>query len=159
MTRWRGITAMIGLCAGLAASAAWADGSPFVGRWHWNATQSTTTPGEPVPKDVTAEITNADNSRVTWVVHITDLQGQPHQESFDAAPDGAFHQVQGSGDGTTASFTLASNALQAVFKGPAGETDQLACTVSADSKQMTCQGVLNDGKGHSDNYRDVYDRM
>ena len=52
MNRLRGIKVVMGLCAVLAASSAWADSSPFVGRWHLNRAQSTLPPGEPVPKDL-----------------------------------------------------------------------------------------------------------
>jgi hypothetical protein len=48
MRRLRVIKVVIGLCAGLAAGPAWADSSPFVGRWHWTSAQSI----EPVPNDL-----------------------------------------------------------------------------------------------------------
>ncbi len=60
MNRLRSITMVMGLCAVLAASAAWAGSSPFVGRWHWNRAQSTPPPGEPVPKDLICEISRAE---------------------------------------------------------------------------------------------------
>ena len=49
MNRLRGTAVIVGLCVALTASSAWAESSPFVGRWHWNRAQSTLPPGEPPP--------------------------------------------------------------------------------------------------------------
>src|SRR5437667_10766515 len=76
MTRSRGTTVIMGFCVALAASAAWAESSPFVGRWHWNRAQSTLPPGEPSPNDVGSEFSHADGNSVTWSVTIVTLDGQ-----------------------------------------------------------------------------------
>ena len=155
MIRIRGATVIMGLCVALAAGAAWAESSPFVGRWHWNKAQSTLPPGEPSPNDLVSEISRADSS-VTWSVTIVTPDDQPHVVTFDAAANGESHRV---GSDRTASVRLVANALQVTFKGPAGRSDAQTCTVSADHWKMTCKGVLTDGAGHRAIYVDVYDRM
>lgn len=156
MTRLRGITVVMGLCAALAVSSAWADSSPFVGRWHWNRAQSTLPPGEPVPNDLTSEISRADSSHVKWSVTILTPDGRPHVVTFDAAANGEFYPLSSD---TTASARLTGDTFQATFKGPSGRSDAQTCTVSADRKQMTCRGVLTNGTGQTVSYVDVYDRM
>jgi hypothetical protein len=156
MNRLRGITMVMGLCAVLAASSAWADSSPFVGRWQLNRVQSTLPPGEPVPKDLICDIARADNSHVKWSVTVLTPEGRPHVETFDTVANGEFYPVSSE---TTASFRLTGDTLQATFKGPAGQSDAQTCTVSADQKQMICRGVLTEGDGRTVNYVDVYDRM
>lgn len=146
-----------GVCAALAASPAWADNSPFVGKWRWNQAQSQMPPDEPVPSEVTAEISRADNMHLKWLLTVVvPDQPEPSVESFDAPANGEYYPVSSD---TTAAFRLIGDTLQANFTGPAGETDALSCTVSADRRKMTCQGVLNDNSGHSVTYVDVYDRM
>ena len=66
--RLRGTAVIVGLCAALTASSAWAESSPFVGRWHWNREQSTLPPGEPAPADLTNEISRAGSDHLTWSV-------------------------------------------------------------------------------------------
>jgi hypothetical protein len=139
----------VGLCAALTVSSAWAESSPFVGRWHWNPAQSTLPPGEPAPNDLTNEISRADGTYVT-------PDGQPHVVTFDAAASEEFVPISSD---TTASARLTGDTLQATFKGPTGQSDAQTCTVSADQQQMTCRGVLTDGNGQTVNYVDVYDRM
>jgi hypothetical protein len=156
MTGLRVTTLGMGLCVALAASTAWADSSPFVGRWHWNRAQSTMPPGEPVPSDVTAEISRADTAHLKWSLTVVDSQNQQNVETFDAPANGEFYPINSD---TTAAFRLAGSTLQGTFKGPAGEMDDLTCTVGSDQKTMTCKGVLSDGQGHTTNYADVYDRM
>ena len=156
MNRLRGITMVMGLCAVLAASAAWAGSSPFVGRWHWSRAQSTPPPGEPVPKDLICDIERADSSHVQWSLTILTTEGRPHVETFDAAANGEPYPISSD---TTASFGLTDDTLQATFKGPTGQSDAQTCTLSADHKQMTCRGVLTEGDGRTVNYVDVYDRM
>jgi len=146
---------MAGSQATNAAGAAWAESSPFVGRWHWNRAQSTLPPGEPSPSDLVSEISRADGS-VTWSVTIVTPDGQPHVVTFDAAANGESHRVSSD---TTASVRLTATALQTTFRGPAGRSDAQTCTVSADQLKMTCKGVLTDGAGHTASYVDVYDRM
>jgi hypothetical protein len=139
----------------LAAGAAWAESSPFVGRWHWNRAQSTLPPGEPSPNDLVSEISRADGS-VTWSVTIVTPDDQPHVVTFDAAANGELHRVSSD---TTASVRLSADALQVMFQGPAGRSDAQMCTVSADHRTMTCKGVLTDGADHTASYVDAYDRM
>jgi hypothetical protein len=152
----RSTTFVMGLCVAMAAGPAYAQDSPFVGRWHWNPAKSTLPPGEPTPKDVVSEISKADAGAVSWSVTIVTPDDQQHVVTFEAEPSGAVKQISSD---TTASALLADEALQATFNGPAGQSDTQTCTVSADGKQMTCKGVVTDGKGHSANYVDVYDRM
>jgi hypothetical protein len=154
---------VMGLCVALAASSAWADSSPFVGRWHWNRAQSTMPPGDlvlppgkPVPNDVTVEISRADSTHLKWSLTAFASQGPPNTETFDTPANGEFYPISSD---TTAAFRLTGSTLQASFKGPTGQTDDLTCTLAADQKKMTCTGVLSDGKGHATNYVDVYDKM
>jgi len=156
MNRLRGIKVVMGLCAVLAASSAWADSSPFVGRWQLNRVQSTLPPGEPVPKDLICEVSRADNSHVQWSVTVLTSEGRQHVETFHTVANGEFYPVSSE---TTASFRLTGDTLQATFKGPTGQSDTQTCTLSADHKQMTCRGVLTEGDGRTVNYVDVYDRM
>src|SRR5438552_16045181 len=92
MNRIRGTTVITGLCVALAAGAAWAESSPFVGRWHWNRAQSTLPPGEPSPNDLVSEISRADGS-VAWSVTIVTTDDQLHVVPFDAAAIGEPHPV------------------------------------------------------------------
>jgi hypothetical protein len=156
MNRLRGTTVIVGLCAALTVSSAWAESSPFVGRWHWNRTQSTLPPGEPAPNDLTSDISRADGNFVTWSVTIVTPDGQLHVVAFDAAANGESYRVSRD---TTASARLTGDTLQATFNGPTGRSDTQTCIVSADHQQMTCRGVLTDGHGRTVNYVDLYDRM
>ena len=156
MNRFLGTTVIVGFCAALAVSSAWAEGSPFVGRWHLNLSQSTVPPGGLAPNDLTSEISRADGNYVTWSVTIITPDGQPHVVRFDAAANGEFIRVSSN---TTASARLTGDTLRATFKGPTGQSDAQTCTVSADQHQMTCRGVLSDGGGKTVSYVDVYDRM
>jgi hypothetical protein len=151
LSRW-----VIGLCLVLAAGSALADSNSFVGRWHWNRTQSTPPPGEPAPTDVVAEISRADSTHVRWSLTVLAAQGQTSVETFDAVANGEFYPVNSD---TTAAFSLNGSLLRATFKGPSGQTDTLTCTLSADQRKMTCRGALSDGDGRTTNYVDVYDRM
>jgi hypothetical protein len=152
----RSVMLVMGLCAALAAGAACAEDSPFVGRWQWNRAQSTLPPGEPAPKDVVSEISRADGQSVSWSVTIVTPDDQRHVVAFEAEPGGAARPISSD---TTAAARMVDETLQATFNGPAGQTDTQTCTVSANRQQMTCQGVLSDGQGHSMNYVDVYDRI
>ena len=144
----------MGLSFALVAGTAWADDNPFIGKWHWNPGQSTLPPGATTPKDVVSEISQAAGGPVTWSVTIVTPDDQRHVMTFKA---GAAPERVASD--TTASAHLSGDTLQATFNGDAGQSDALTCTVSANRNQMTCQGVLSDGRGHSVNYVDVYDRM
>ena len=156
MNRLRGTTVIVGLCAALTVSSAWAESSPFFGRWHWNRTQSTLPPGEPAPNDLTSDISRADGNYVTWSVTLVTPDGQSHVVAFDTAANGESHRISSD---TTASARLTGDTLQATFKGPTGRSDAQTCTVSADHRQMTCRGVLTDGHGRTVNYVDLYDKM
>jgi hypothetical protein len=148
--------AVLGLCIVLAVSSAWADSSSLIGRWHWNRAQSTMPTGEPVPNDLTVEISRVDSTHVKWSLTVLAEQGRKNVEAFDTPANGEFYPVSSD---TTAAFRLGESSLAATFKGPAGETDTLTCAVAADRKKMTCRGVLIDGEGRATNYIDVYDRM
>ena len=147
---------VVGICIALAAGSAWADSSSLLGRWHWNRAQSTMPPGEPVPNDLTVEISRVDSTHVKWSLTVLAAQGRKNVEAFDTPANGEFYPVSSD---TTAAFRLGEGSLQATFKGPSGGTDTLTCTVAADRKKMTCKGMLIDGEGRATNYVDVYDRM
>jgi len=148
---------MLAACG--AAGAAYAGSGPFVGEWHWNQAQSQTAPGETPPKAIVLSIASADVAHVQWTVTITDPSGQQHVESLSATGDGKAVQIAGSPPGTMQAFTVTPNSLQNVFTGPDGSSDRATCTVSPDRMKMTCRGVESDGKGHSANYVDVFDRQ
>jgi hypothetical protein len=156
MNRLRGATMVLGLCAALTASSAWAESNPFVGRWRWNPAQSTLPPGEPMPNDLTSEISRADSERLTLSVTIVTPDGRPDLVTFDAPADGQSYPV---GNDTTASAHVTGDTLQATFTEPDGESDAQSCTVTPDAKQMTCRGVVTDPDGRTMTYVDVYDRM
>ena len=147
---------VVGLTIALVASSAWADSSSFVGRWHWNRAQSTPPPGEPVPKDLTLEISRVDSTHVKWSLTVLAAQNQTSVETFDTVANGEFYPISSD---TTAAFTLTGNTLQATFKGPTGQTDSLTCTLAANQRKMTCKGVLSGGDGRTATYVDVYERM
>jgi len=146
----------IGVCAvaGLPAVAR-AESNPFVGRWHWDRAASKLPPGEPVPDNMVTAFTRVDPLHVRWHVTVTDAQGQTSVERFDTPANGEFYPISSD---TTASFRVNGSTLQATFKGAAGQTDSLACTVSADRQKMTCNGTITGSGGKSSNYVDVYDR-
>jgi hypothetical protein len=79
-----------------------------------------------------------------------------YADTFDVPADGEFYPLSSD---TTAAVRLTGDALRATFKGPTGQSDAVACTVSANAKVMTCRGVLNDGNGRTATYVDVYDRI
>ncbi|HEX9462826.1 MAG TPA: hypothetical protein VGB82_09520 [Alphaproteobacteria bacterium] len=160
MTSVRCLSGVMALCVGLSAGAAWADNdpaaNPFVGRWHWNRAQSTLAAGEPIPDDMTAEISDADGLHLKWSLAVLPPPASPAIESFNAPANGDFYPVSSD---TTAAFRLTRSSLRATFKSPNGETDAMTCTVAADQKTMRCRGVLSDEAGNSASYVDVYDRM
>ena len=90
-----------------------------------------------------------------WSVTIVTPEDGHHVETFDVAPDGEFHPISSD---TRAAFRLTGDALQATFKGPTGQSDAVSCTLSADQRVMTCNGMLNDGNGRTASYVDVYER-
>ena len=151
--------AAVGLCTVMTSQAALADTNPFLGHWHWNKAQSALAPDEPAPKDVVADVSRADSGDIKWTATMTDHKDQSRTESFSAAPDGTFHEVEGAGKDTMAAFTLNNGQLQSTFKNLTGGTDTQTCSVSADHNVMTCKGIWSDGKGDTAPYTDVYDRF
>ncbi len=141
-----------------AACGAHADPAAFVGKWHWNKSESSTIPGEPPAQDILLNITELSNARLKWTLDAVDPQGQKHEESFDGKADGTPTRVTGAGDQTTAAFTLAGDQLKAVFRSPDGGSDSWSCMVTAGGNKMSCKGTESDGKGHNADYTDVYDR-
>lgn len=157
MKRFRDIALIVGLCAGAATNAAWAKSAEFVGRWHWDRTLSTVPSGEPVPDDVTIDISRADRIHLSWSLTVlTSRDSGTHVEKFDAPADGEFHPINSD---TTASFRLIGGTLQATFKGPTGQLDAMTCTLSTDNKMMTCSGATSGDAGKTTHYVDVYDKM
>jgi hypothetical protein len=146
---------LLAVSVGVAAAAGQ---SPFVGTWHWNRTASKSPPGEPLPRDVVLDITNADARQVDWRLTIVDPDGERGVQSFKGSGGGKPVAVQGRDDGSTGAFTVTATTLVSLYTYPKGATDRASCTLSADGKRMTCQGVENDGKGHTARYTDVYDR-
>src|SRR5207244_4608762 len=128
MTRSRGTTVIMGRGVALAAGAAWAESSPFVGRWHWSQAQSTLPPGEPSPTDVVSEISRADGSSVTWSVTIVTPDGQPHVVTLEAGADGESHRISSD---TTPPVPLRGSGLPATFTGPAGRSAGQTRSVAA----------------------------
>ena len=148
----------IGLCGltGLTDTrSAWADSSPFLGTWHWNAAQSKLLPGEPVPGDMTANFARADSQHVRLSIVITDKQGRPTTQTFDAPANGEFYPISAD---TTVSFKLDDTTLQTVFKSSQGQSDTLTCALSADRQKMSCNGVMLGKDGKAQTYVDIYDR-
>jgi hypothetical protein len=148
-----------GLCGALmlvAAGAAWADdANPFIGRWHWDQAQSKLPPGEPAPADMILDFSRVDSLHVRWSVTTTDAQQRKSTETYDTPANGEFYPIDSA---TTAAFRLSGTALQATFKGPAGETDTMNCALSSDQRKMTCRGTLTSTDGKTATYLDVYDR-
>lgn len=160
MIRTRSITAAAVALAGFSlAQAARADGSAYVGNWHWNRAASTPAEGEPVPNDVVLSIARADPARMEWTVTVVDDKGERHVESFRGAANGKPFPLEGSPDGTTVAVTLNGDQLETVYTVREGGSDRENCAVSGDRKKMTCRGTESDGQGHTANYVDVYDRQ
>lgn len=149
------IAALLGLSFSVMAATAWAEASPFVGRWHWDRAQSKLPPGEPVPADMVAEFTRVDSAHVRWSLIVTDRLGRKSVENFDTPANGEFYPVSSD---VTAAFTLNGQTLRGIFKGPSGETDDMTCGLSPDHQKMTCNGQINQGEGKPESYTDVYDR-
>ena len=129
--------------------------STFVGKWHLNAMMSKAPPGETPPADLMTDISRADALHVRWAVTSVDAKGQKDTESFDAPANGEFYPVSGD---TTAAFTLTSTSLQGTFKDSTGQTDSLTCTLSGDTRRMTCNGKMSQPNGSMVPYVDVFDR-
>jgi hypothetical protein len=140
-----------------AASAADDTAGVFVGEWHWNKAESSVVPGEPLPREVVLRIASATPARIQWTLTRTDADGRQHTESFLGSGGGQPGPITGAPD-TTGAFTLKATVLEASYQSKDGSTDRTSCTLSSDRRKMTCNGTESDGKGHSMNYVDVYDR-
>ena len=156
MARYRLIPAAI--IAAVASMAMAADNGGFIGRWHWNKALSTAAPGEPLPKDVVLTITSATPAKVEWSLTRVDGDGSQHVESFSGTGKGQPAAITG-GDGSMAAFTVTEHAMGSSYTNPDGSSERALCSLSADGKTMTCHGTESDGKGHSLDYTDVYERM
>ncbi len=158
MRRRRGMSVGIGLCGVFvlaAAASAWAEPNPFVGKWHWDRALSKLPAGETAPDEMTAEFSRVDAAHVKWSVTIKNPRGQPVVEAYDTPANGEFYPV---GPDTVASFKLSGLTLQGIFKGPAGQSDTLTCSLSDDNKKMTCNGQIAEADGKTESYIDVYER-
>lgn len=158
MKRRVGVAVCIGFCATLlvAAGAAAADEpNPFIGRWHWDRARSKLPASEILPADMVAEFSRVDALHVRWRITVTSAQGQQSVEAFDTPANGEFYPVNAD---TMVAVRLGRAALQATFRGPQGQTDTLACTVSSDRRIMTCDGKMTRADGQSQSYVDVYER-
>jgi hypothetical protein len=158
MKRWVGVSLGVGLWGLVALSPGapvGAETNPFVGRWHWNRTQSKLPPGETLPADMVADFSRVDPLHVRWRMTVTNAQGEQSVESFDTPANGEFYPVNAD---TMVAFRLGPSTLHATFKGPQGQTDELTCTVSADRQTMTCDGQMTRADGRTQSYVDVYER-
>lgn len=151
-----GALALVAVSAPLAASA---DSPGLVGRWHWNPSQSSSTPGEAPPRDVLLVIQSASPARMQWELTIVDPAGARHVQSFSGSGDGKPAAVSGAPPGTTGALTVSANSYEAVYANPDGSSDRSTCSLSPDRQMLTCRGTDSDGKGHSVPYTDVYDRQ
>lgn len=157
--RARAIALALALAALAGPLAARAQSSGWVGRWHWNAAQSTAVPGEVPPRDITLVIESASPAQVRWSLTIVDPAGVRHQQSFSGSGDGKPAPVAGAPPGTTGSLTVTATRFDSVYSDPDGSTDRSSCTLSPDGRRLTCRGADSDGKGHSVPYTNVYDRQ
>ena len=153
----RNLLAAAAVAVSFSTAALAADDGAFVGEWHWNKGESSVVPGEPLPREVVLRIGSATAARVQWTLSRTDADGSQHTESFSGTGNGQPGAVSGAPD-TTGAFTVTATALEANYTSKDGSTDRTSCTLSSDRRKMTCHGTESDGKGHSMNYVDVYDR-
>ena len=112
----------------------------------------------PEPRSLTLEIVAADPGRVEWTMTEMDPKAQPRVLSFSGTGDGRPGPVKGSDMNTTAGFTVKGGVMTAVFSTPDGGSDHLSCSLAPNGAQMTCRGTETDGRGHRDDYVDIYDR-
>lgn len=129
--------------------------SPFVGLWHWNRTESKTPTGEPPPAAMDLSFERADTLHVRWTVTITDATGRKTTDTYDVPGNGEFYPIDAD---TSASFTLGTDSLKAVFRGPAGETDTMTCHLANAGRRLICNGEIVSADGKTETYTDVYDR-
>ncbi len=157
--RRRVIAGALALAAASAPFAARADSPGLAGRWLWNPSQSSSTPGEAPPREVLLVIDSASPAHVQWELTIIDPAGGKHMQSFSGSGDGKPAAVSGAPPGTTGALTVTATSYEAVYSDPDGSSDRSTCSLSADRRKLTCQGTDSDGKGHSAPYTDVYDRQ
>jgi hypothetical protein len=150
--------ATLALMAMAAAPAMSADSSPLVGRWRWNASQSSPS-ADPAPREVLLVIESADPAHMQWTLTMTDAAGAQHKKSFNGSGDGKRITVSGATSGTTAAFTVTPVTFDADYTSPDGSSDRSSCTLSTDRRKLTCRGTETDGQGHATTYVDVYDRQ
>ncbi|MFI4987160.1 MAG: hypothetical protein ACHQF3_06950 [Alphaproteobacteria bacterium] len=140
--------------------------SPYAGAWHWNKDESHLIQGA-APLDLVLEIKNftghghTDYNRVQSSLTITYPDGTQRIEGYDGAFDGKPYPVRGRDDGATRSYTVGPDgALQSEFKSPKAAIDAVStCTLSPDSKKMTCKGTAQDTAGKPADFVVVYDRI
>jgi len=156
----RGVLAAmaLGVAAGSVIPTAAAQSRSFVGQWHWIRAESTTTLTAP-PRYVLLNITAAAPDRVEWTLTGTDAQGQKHVHAFSGTGNGTPAPVGGAPEGTTAAFTVTSSNMSAAYLNRDGSGERTSCSLTQDRNRMICEGNETDGKGHSSNFRDVYDRQ
>lgn len=152
------IAAFVVLAGSGAAFAAHAEADLFVGHWQWNRAESTPIPGGAPPKELILNIIRADPARMQCTVTVTDNKGQKHVQSFMGTGDGKAAPLIGAPPGTQESFKVTATAIETRSTSGDGGSDHATCKVSGDHKKLTCRGVESDGKGHTTNYVDVYDR-
>ena len=147
---------MSGAAALLPSGPVHAQASPFVGLWHLDVAQSKPAPGETAPADLTTRIDRVDTQHVRWTTTTTDGRGQKDVETFDNPGNGEFYSLNGY---TMVSHRVSAGALQSTYRDDRGQTDTLTCMLSADARQMTCNGVVTHQDGSVVRYTDVFDRM
>ncbi len=132
------------------------DSSPFVGKWRFNKAQSKLPPGEVMPGDMVADFSRVDSAHVRWSVTVTDAQGRPMVQSFDAPANGEFYPVSGD---TTAAFNLTEIGPPGHVQGAGGRDgrDDLRC-VDGSSENDLQRGADRWQRQERDVQVDVYDR-
>jgi hypothetical protein len=153
MKIWRGLGVVLALWPVLAWAAG--QGSPFLGVWHWNKADSKTPPGEPPPAAMDLVFERADALHVRWTVTLTDATGRKTADTYDVPANGEFYPIDAD---TSAVFTLGSDSLKAVFRGPGGETDTMTCRLANAGARLVCTGEIASPDGNKADYVDVYDR-
>ena len=141
--------------------------SPFAGAWHLNKDESKLVAGNPAPQDIIWEIKNYstkghnDYNKVQYSLTIIYPDGKGRVEGFNGAFDGKPYPVQGREEGATRSYTvLPDGSLKSEFISPkTNVTGSQTCSLSPDSKKMTCQGTAADAQGKPAQYTVVFDRL
>ena len=149
------VLVLVGTVTCLPSARAWAEASPFVGRWHYNKALSTLRPGEASASNLVAEISRVDSTHLRWSVTTRDSQGKDDVESFDIPANGEFYPIS---EDAAASFRVSGTTLQAMFKDQNGQSDAMTCTLSSNQAKMTCNGLITQVDGKTAKYVDVFDR-